>query len=201
MKHVLPELNYAYDALEPYIDQQTMTIHHTKHHATYINNLNAALEPYPELQGKTVEELLTSLDALPKDIYWAVRNNGGGHYNHSLFWSIMKPKGGGRPGGELEKELELKFGSFDKFKEAFGKAALTRFGSGWAWLIRDGEGKLAVTSTSNQDTPLSEGGKPLLGLDVWEHAYYLKYQNRRPDYISSWWNVVDWAAVAERYSK
>lgn len=201
MKHVLPELTYSYDALEPYIDQNTMNIHHTKHHAAYINNLNAALESYPDLQDKSIEELLKALEALPKDIYWAVRNNGGGHYNHTLFWTVMGPGKGGEPKGELADRINTTFGSFSSFKEAFGKAALTRFGSGWAWLVTDKEGKLSVVSTANQDSPLSDGLVPLLGLDVWEHAYYLKYQNKRPDYINQWWNVVDWDAVGQRYKR
>ena len=201
MKHVLPELSYSYDALEPYIDQATMNIHHTRHHATYINNLNAALEKYPDLQDKSAEELLKDLDSLPKDISAAVRNNGGGHYNHTLFWSIMGPGKGGEPEGELADKIKAKFGSFADFKEAFGKAALTRFGSGWAWLVLDKAGEVSVTSTLNQDSPVSDGLFPLLGLDVWEHAYYLKYQNKRADYIGAWWNVVDWGAVEARYNK
>ena len=201
MKHQLPELTYANDALEPYIDKETMNIHHTKHHAAYINNLNAALENYPDLQEKDLETLLKSLDTLPQTIYWAVRNNAGGHYNHTLFWSVLRPNKGGQPTGEFAEKLNEIFGSFEKFMEIFSKAALTRFGSGWAWLVSDKEGKLAITSTANQDNPISEGLEPLLGLDVWEHAYYLKYQNRRADYINSWWNIVNWDAVQERYNK
>lgn len=201
MKYAVPELSYSYDALEPYIDQQTMNIHHSKHHAAYVNNLNAALEGQEEWQEKSVEVLLTSLDHLPESIYWAVRNNAGGHYNHSLFWSSIGPNQGKEPAGELADAINNTFGSFQQFKESFGKAALTRFGSGWAWLVLDKDGKLAVTSTANQDNPITEGLKPLLGLDVWEHAYYLKYQNRRADYIGAWWSVVNWDAVEERYAK
>jgi Fe-Mn family superoxide dismutase len=198
MAFELPKLPYAEDALEPYIDAQTMNIHHTKHHQAYINNLNAALEKHPDLAGKSLEELLSDLNAVPEDIRTAVRNNGGGTYNHNLFWEIMGPKMGGSPTGAMTKVLESSFGSFDAFKEEFAKAATTRFGSGWAWLVTKGEG-LAIISTPNQDTPLSEGMTPILGLDVWEHAYYLKYQNRRPEYISNWWNVVNWDEVSRRY--
>ena len=198
MAFELPKLPYAEDALEPYIDAQTMNIHRTKHHQTYITNLNAAIEKHPELANKSLEELLSDLNAIPEDIRTAVRNHGGGTYNHNLFWVILGPKTGGGPSGELTKALEAAFGSFDAFKDEFTKAATTRFGSGWAWLVQRGEG-LAVVSTANQDTPLSEGSVPILGLDVWEHAYYLKYQNRRPEYISNWWNVVNWDAVAQRY--
>jgi superoxide dismutase, Fe-Mn family len=198
MKHQLPGLKYAYDALEPYIDAATMTIHHTKHHAAYVNNLNAALENHPELQDKNLEQLLTGLDKLPESVYWAVRNNGGGHYNHTLFWSILGPASGSTPSDKLAQRLRDAFGNFDSFKDAFGKAALTRFGSGWAWLVEDNFGALRIVSTPNQDTPLTDGLEPLLGLDVWEHAYYLKYQNRRADYINAFWNVVDWRAVEER---
>lgn len=199
-KHQLPPLPYAFDALEPYIDAQTMEIHHGRHHATYVNNLNAALEGHEELQQKSVEELISDLNSVPESIRTAVRNNGGGHANHTLFWEIMSPNGGGEPTGELAAAINETFGSFEKFKEEFTKAALGRFGSGWAWLVVDG-GKLAVTSTPNQDSPLMEGKTPILGLDVWEHAYYLKYQNRRPDYVNAWWNVVNWNAVNERYLK
>jgi len=199
-KHELPALPYAFDALEPHIDAQTMEIHHGRHHATYVNNLNAALEGHPELQQKSVEELISDLNSIPESIRTAVRNNGGGHANHSLFWEIMSPQGGGEPKGALAEEINKTFGSFEKFKEEFTKAAVGRFGSGWAWLVVDG-GKLAVMSTANQDNPLMEGKTPILGLDVWEHAYYLKYQNRRPDYVAAWWNVVNWDAVSERYAK
>jgi len=198
MAFELPKLPYAEDALEPYIDAQTMNIHHTKHHQAYINNLNAAIEKHPDLAGKSLEELLADLNSVPEDIRTAVRNNGGGTYNHNLFWEIMGPKMGGSPTGAMIKVLDASFGSFDAFKEEFTKAATTRFGSGWAWLVTKGEG-LAVVSTANQDTPLSEGMTPILGLDVWEHAYYLKYQNRRPEYISNWWNVVNWDEVSKRY--
>ena len=198
MAFELPKLPYAEDALEPYIDAQTMNIHHTKHHQTYVTNLNAAIEKHPELADKSLEDLLSDLNAVPEDIRTAVRNHGGGTYNHNLFWEIMGPKIGNSPSGELTKALESSFGSFDAFKEEFTKAATTRFGSGWAWLVKKGDG-LAVVSTANQDTPLSDGATPILGLDVWEHAYYLKYQNRRPEYITNWWNVVNWDEVARRY--
>lgn len=198
MAFELPKLPYAEDALEPYIDAQTMNIHHTKHHQAYITNLNAAIEKHPELAGKSLEELLSDLNAIPEDIRMAVRNHGGGTYNHNLFWEIMAPKTGGTPPEALIRALEASFGSFDAFKDEFTKAATTRFGSGWAWLVKRGDG-LAVVSTANQDTPLSEGMTPILGLDVWEHAYYLKYQNRRPEYISNWWNVVHWDEVSKRY--
>lgn len=199
-KHELPALPYAYNALEPHIDALTMEIHHSRHHATYVNNLNAALEGHPELQEKSVEDLLRNLNEVPESIRTAVRNNGGGHANHTLFWEIMSPNGGGQPTGELANAINETFGSFEKFQEEFTKAALGRFGSGWAWLVVDG-GKLAVMSTANQDNPLMEGKTPILGLDVWEHAYYLKYQNRRPDYVKAWWNVVNWDAVNQRYLK
>ncbi|GAA5527597.1 superoxide dismutase [Herpetosiphon gulosus] len=197
MAFELPALPYATDALEKAIDAQTMEIHHGKHHAAYVNNLNAALEKYPELQSKSLHELISDLNSLPEDIRTAVRNNGGGHANHSLFWNILSPNGGGEPTGKLGDEINATFGSLDAFKEQFAKAATTRFGSGWAWLVRTSEGKLAVTSTANQDSPVMEGQTPLLGLDVWEHAYYLRYQNRRPDYIKTWWEVLDWNKVAE----
>ncbi|MBX5475907.1 MAG: superoxide dismutase [Clostridia bacterium] len=200
MAFTLPPLPYDYNALEPHIDEQTMRIHHDKHHGTYVNNLNAALEGHPELQAKTIEELLASINSIPESIRTAVRNNGGGHANHTLFWEIMSPNGGGQPTGALAKAIDEAFGSFDKFKEEFTKAATGRFGSGWAWLVLD-NGKLAITSTPNQDNPIMEGKKPILGLDVWEHAYYLKYQNRRPEYIAAWWNVVNWDAVAKRYEQ
>lgn len=192
MAFKLPDLPYDNSALEPYIDTATMGIHHDKHHAAYVNNLNAALAGHPELQDKSAVELLVDLDALPDDIRMAVRNNGGGHVNHSLFWTLMSPKGGGEPSGSLADAINESFGSFDEFKAAFAKAGATRFGSGWAWLCIGADGKLVVTSTPNQDNPVSAGLIPILGLDVWEHAYYLNYQNRRPDYITEWWNVVDW---------
>jgi superoxide dismutase, Fe-Mn family len=199
MAYELPQLPYAYDALEPHIDKETMNIHHTKHHNTYITNVNAALEGNADLAGKSVEELVSNLDAVPEAIRPAVRNNGGGHANHSLFWTILSPNGGGEPTGELGEAINAKFGSYDSFKEEFAKAATTRFGSGWAWLVVN-NGELEVTSTPNQDSPLMEGKTPILGLDVWEHAYYLNYQNRRPDYIASFWNVVNWDEVSKRFS-
>ncbi|MBE5100711.1 superoxide dismutase SodA [Priestia aryabhattai] len=198
MTYKLPELPYAYDALEPHIDKETMNIHHTKHHNTYVTNLNAAVEGKADLESKSIEELISNLDAVPEDIRTAVRNNGGGHANHSLFWTILCPNGGGAPTGELADAIASKFGSFDQFKEEFANAAKTRFGSGWAWLVVN-NGELEVTSTPNQDSPLMEGKTPILGLDVWEHAYYLNYQNRRPDYISAFFNVVKWDEVAKRY--
>jgi superoxide dismutase, Fe-Mn family len=200
MTFELPSLPYAYDALEPYIDATTMEIHHTKHHQTYVSNLNAALEKYPDLAGKSLEELVSKPDALPEDIRTAVRNNGGGHYNHSIFWTVMSPNGGGEPKGTLASVLDETFGDFASFKDTFTKAAIGRFGSGWAWLGFK-QGKLTVISMPNQDSPLMEGLTPVLGLDVWEHAYYLKYQNRRPEYISNWWNVVNWEEVARRYEE
>jgi Fe-Mn family superoxide dismutase len=196
----LPALPYAFDALEPHIDAQTMQIHHGKHHQAYINNLNAALEKSPELQGKPVEELIKDLNAIPESIRTAVRNNGGGHANHTLFWQIMGPNGGGAPTGAIGEAITSTFGSFDAFKEQVNKAGVGRFGSGWAWL-NDVGGRLVIESTANQDSPLMEGKKPILGVDVWEHAYYLKYQNRRPDYLAAWWNVVNWDAVNARLSK
>ncbi len=192
MAHELPSLPYAHDALEPHIDATTMEIHHGKHHAGYVNNLNAALEKHPALQKASLEALLGNLASVPEEIRTAVRNNGGGHFNHSLFWTVMSPSGGGEPTGELAAAIQAEFGSFADFKEAFGKAAATRFGSGWAWLSLTAWGKLVVSSSPNQDNPLMDGMKPVLGLDVWEHAYYLNYQNRRPDYIGAWWNVVNW---------
>jgi Fe-Mn family superoxide dismutase len=200
MSFELPKLPYSVDALEPYIVAQTMSIHHGKHHQAYVTNLNAALEKHPELAGKSLEELLSNLNAVPEDIRTAVRNHGGGTWNHNLFWQIMAPKASVTPRPELLKALEAGFGSFDAFKAEFEKAAIGRFGSGWAWLVRQGDG-LAIVSTANQDSPLSEGLTPLLTIDVWEHAYYLKYQNRRPEYVSNWWNVVNWEAVAERYNQ
>ncbi|MEH7386583.1 superoxide dismutase SodA [Bacillus sp. JJ1521] len=199
MAYELPQLPYAYDALEPHIDKETMNIHHTKHHNTYITNVNNAIAGKADLESKSVEELVSNLDAVPEDIRTAVRNNGGGHANHSLFWTILSPNGGGAPTGELADAINSKFGSFEAFKDEFSKAATTRFGSGWAWLAVN-NGELEVTSTPNQDSPLMEGKTPILGLDVWEHAYYLNYQNRRPDYISAFFNVVNWEEVANRYS-
>ena len=200
MAYKLPELPYAYDALEPHIDKETMNIHHTKHHNTYITNVNNALEGNEVLLSKTIEELISDMDAVPENIKTAVRNNGGGHANHSLFWESLSPNGGGNPSGSLAGAIDNKFGSFDKFKDEFAKAGATRFGSGWAWLVLNGE-ELEIMSTPNQDSPLMEGKKPLLGLDVWEHAYYLNYQNRRPDYIAAFWNVVNWDEVAKRFGK
>ncbi|MDM5235972.1 superoxide dismutase [Bacillus cereus] len=199
-KHELPNLPYAYDALEPHFDKETMNIHHTKHHNTYITNLNAALEGHAELADKSVEELVTNLNEVPEAIRTAVRNNGGGHANHTFFWTILSPNGGGQPVGELATAIEAKFGSFDAFKEEFAKAGATRFGSGWAWLVVN-NGELEVTSTPNQDSPLTEGKTPVIGLDVWEHAYYLNYQNRRPDYIGAFWNVVDWNVAEKLYQE
>ncbi|MCS6993299.1 MAG: superoxide dismutase [Anaerolineales bacterium] len=200
MAFTLPPLPYAYEALEPFIDAQTMNIHHTKHHQAYITNLNAALEKHPELGSWSLDDLLIRLNEVPEDIRTAVRNHGGGHWNHDMFWQIMAPNAGGEPGGALAKAIEADFGSFASFKAEFEKAAMGRFGSGWAWLVERGD-KLAVVSTANQDNPLTDGLKPLLGIDVWEHAYYLKYQNRRAEYVSAWWNVVNWEAVAARFGK
>ena len=191
MAHVLPPLPYAFDALEPHIDARTMEIHHGKHHATYVSKLNDALKGKGELETKSLDALLAGLDSIPQDIRMAVRNNGGGHLNHSMFWPLMKKGGGGAPTGELGTAIAASFGSFDDFKKKFGEAAVNRFGSGWAWLYTKG-GKLELSSFANQDNPVMEGGKPVLGLDVWEHAYYLNYQNRRPDYVAAWWNVVNW---------
>ncbi len=198
-KFELPALPYSANALEPHIDARTMEIHHGRHHATYVNNLNAALEGHSALAEKSLEDLLRNLNEVPESIRTAVRNNGGGHYNHTLFWQIMSPNGGGQPTGELADAINQTFGSFEKFQEEFTKAALTRFGSGWAWLVVKSDGKLAVTSTPNQDNPLMDGDQPILGLDVWAHAYYLKYQNKRPDYVKAWWNVVNWEEVNKRY--
>ena len=201
MPFSLPSLPYATDALEPHIDKMTMEIHHGKHHNAYVTNLNKALESAPNLANKTVEELLANNCAIvPDNIKTAVRNNGGGHINHSMFWTIMSPKGGGQPSGALADAIKSTFGGFDPFKEKFNAAATTRFGSGWAWLVKDGSGKLDVLSTANQDSPIMEGKFPVMGLDVWEHAYYLKYQNRRPDYIGAWWNVVNWEEIAKRFA-
>lgn len=198
MPYTLPDLPYAYDALEPYIDEETMHLHHDKHHNTYVTNLNSAIEKYPELGEKTIEELLSDMDAIPTDIKTAVRNNGGGHANHSFFWEIMAPNAGGEPTGEIKEAINEAFGDFSSFKEEFKKAAAGRFGSGWAWLVME-NGKLAITSTANQDSPLMEGKTPILGLDVWEHAYYLKYKNVRPDYIAAFWNVINWDEVNKRF--
>ena len=197
MAHSLPPLPYPSDALEPYIDKQTMEIHHGKHHQAYVTNLNAALEKHPALQSKTVEDLLKGINTVPEDIRTAVRNNGGGHANHSMFWQIMGPKAGGAPTGKIADAINGSFGSFDKFKEEFKKAAVGRFGSGWAWVIESGN-KLSIESTANQDSPLMDNKKIVFGVDVWEHAYYLKYQNRRPDYVDAWWNVVNWAEINKR---
>jgi len=196
MPHNLLDLPYEKSALEPHIDTRTMAVHHDKHHQAYVNNLNKALEDYPELQNKTTLHLLSDLDALPEEIRLAVRNHGGGHANHSMFWNCMDPSGGGDPGGKLAKGIDETFGSFSAFQEAFSKAAATLFGVGWTWLCVDGEGKLFIMTTPNQDNPISQGFIPLLGIDVWEHAYYLKYENRRADYIAAWWNVVSWTYVA-----
>jgi len=197
MAQSLPPLPYAADALEPHIDKQTMEIHHGKHHNAYVTNLNAALEKHPELQSKSVDDLLKNINTVPEDIRTAVRNNGGGHVNHTMFWQIMGPNGGGAPTGAIADAINGAFGGFDKFKEEVKKAAVGRFGSGWAWVIDNG-GKLVVESSANQDSPLMEGKKVVFGVDVWEHAYYLKYQNRRPDYVDAWWNVINWAEVNKR---
>ena len=199
MSYELPDLPYAHDALEPHIDAKTMEIHHGKHHATYIAKLNAAIEGNDELAGRSIEDLVRDLDSIPEDTRGAVRNNGGGHANHSLFWTIMGPAGGGGPAGALAEAIETELGGMDAFKEAFEAAGATRFGSGWAWLCVKDDGCLCVCSTSNQDTPLMEGRMPILGCDVWEHAYYLKYQNRRPDYLKAFWSVVNWDVVATNY--
>ena len=199
MAHELPALPYAHDALEPHIDARTMQIHHGKHHQGYVNKLNNALEGHDSLAAKSVEDLLRGIDSVPDSIKTAVRNNGGGHANHSLFWSVMSPSGGGKPSGALGSAIDKAFGSFDSFKEKFSDAAGGRFGSGWAWLVVNDPGGLQVYSTANQDSPYMQGHTPILGLDVWEHAYYLHYQNRRPDYVSAFWNVVNWDAVASNY--
>lgn len=199
MKHNLPNLKYEYNALEPHIDEQTMVIHHSKHHQAYVNNLNAALEKHPEIDSKNLEKLLKNLDQLPSDIKTAVRNNGGGHFNHSLFWDVLGPNKGGVPKGKLMDAIISAFGSFENFKELFSNAAKTQFGSGWAWLVVKDK-KLVVTSTPNQDVPFNLG-TPILAVDVWEHAYYLKYQNRRPDYVDAFWNVIDWDVVTQRFEQ
>lgn len=198
MAYTLPDLPYDYDALEPHIDTETMHLHHDKHHATYVSNANAALEKHPELAEKSVEELLAEIDSVPEDVQTALRNNAGGHANHSLFWEVLSPNGGGEPTGAIKAAIDEAFGSFDAFKEKFAAAATTRFGSGWAWLVVT-DGKLEVTSTPNQDSPLMEGKTPVLGLDVWEHAYYLNFKNVRPNYISAFWNIVNWDEVNKRY--
>lgn len=197
----LPPLPYAYNALEPHIDAKTMQFHHDKHHATYVKNLNAALEKHPELKGRSVEQLLRDLNSVPEDIRTIVRNNGGGHVNHSMFWRIMSPNGGGEPKGAIASIIKQNFGSFDKFKTQFNSSGEKRFGSGWAWLVRTGDGKYQITSTPNQDSPLMEGNYPIMGNDVWEHAYYLKYQNRRADYLKAWWNVVNWDEINRRLAQ
>ncbi len=198
MAYSVPDLPYDYDALEPHIDEATMRVHHDKHHQAYVDKANGALEG-TEWADKSIEEVLQNLSSLPDDKQGPVRNNGGGHYNHSLFWESMSPDGGGDPSGDLAAAIDSKFGSFDDFKAAFKEAGIGQFGSGWAWLVADGSGGVDLVKTANQDTPLSDGKTPLLGIDVWEHAYYLKYQNKRPDYIDAWWNTVDWAKVAERF--
>jgi len=201
MAHELPALPYDYSALEPYIDEQTMHLHHDKHHATYVTNLNNALKDQSEYASLSAEDLVRRLNEVPESIRTAVRNNGGGHVNHTMFWQIMKPQGGGEPTGALASAIQSAFGSFDALKTAFNDAGTKRFGSGWAWLVLDKSGKLSVTSTANQDNPLTDGLYPVLGNDVWEHAYYLKYQNRRPEYLNAWWNVVNWDEVARRYEQ
>lgn len=201
MTYKLPELNYAYDALEPQIDARTMEIHHTKHHQTYITNLNAALEKHPEIADEDLVKLISNINEVPEDIRVAVRNNGGGHLNHSMFWNIMSPEKGQTPEGSLKEAIDRDFGSVDAFKEKFDAAAKTRFGSGWAWLVVNSDKKLEVISTANQDNPMMDGYTPILGLDVWEHAYYLNYQNRRPDYIKEWFEVVNWKQVQELFNK
>lgn len=200
MAHTLPTLPYAFNALEPHVDAKTMEIHYTKHHQAYIDKLNAALDKHPKLHDKMIEELVADLDMVPEDIRTAVRNNGGGHLNHSMFWELMAPNAGGKPNGALADAINKAFGSFEKFQEKFAEVALARFGSGWAWLVLDGK-DVAITSTANQDNPITEGKTPILGLDVWEHAYYLHYQNRRPDYVKAWWNVVNWKEVEKRYTE
>lgn len=199
MAFTLPQLPYDFAALEPHIDAKTMEIHHGKHHQTYVNNLNAAIEKAPELASKSLDDLMRNASKLPEAVRTAIRNNGGGHWNHSMFWQIMAPKAGGEPGGNLGPAIKSAFGDFAKFREQFSAAGVGRFGSGWAWLINSG-GKLSITSTPNQDNPLMEGQNAIMGLDVWEHAYYLKYQNKRPDYISAWWNVVNWKEVEKRFA-
>ena len=201
MKYELPKLPYDYNALEPYIDSETMKIHHDKHHAAYVNNLNTAIENYESLFEKNPEQLIISLDQIPEEIKNAVRNNAGGHVNHSMFWESMKPNGGGEPTGKLLEEIKKQFGSFSQFQDKFNDMGVKRFGSGWVWLVRTKDGKLDVISTANQDNPISEGHAPIIGNDVWEHAYYLKYKNVRADYLKAWWNVVNWEEAEKRYKK
>ena len=201
MAYELPPLPYDYNALEPYIDEETMRLHHDKHHQAYVNNLNAALQGQSQFENMNVDDLLRQINSVPESIRTAVRNNGGGHANHSMYWQIMKPNGGGEPTGDLANAINSAFGSFDQFKAAFNDAGAKRFGSGWAWLVIGPDGKLAVTSTANQDSPLMEGQYPVMGNDVWEHAYYLKYQNRRPEYLAAWWNVLNWDEIAKRYAQ
>jgi Fe-Mn family superoxide dismutase len=196
--HEVPPLPYDYAALEPYIDAQTMTLHHDKHHATYVTNLNNALQKYPQLQSKSAEEIIRDIKSVPEDIRTAVRNNGGGHVNHTMFWKIMKPKGGGAPSGKIADEIKSAFGSFEDFQKLFNDTGTKQFGSGWVWLVRNTGGKLQVLSTPNQDNPMMDGHQPIMGNDVWEHAYYLKYQNRRADYLAAWWNVVNWDEINKR---
>lgn len=200
MAHELPPLPYPNNALEPYIDERTMQIHHDLHHGGYVKNLNTALESHPDLQKLSIDELLRNLSRVPESIRNAVRNNGGGHLNHTIFWKLMAPNAGGQPGGALAEAIDKTFGGFDKFKETFSNAAMTRFGSGWAWLVKNPSGSLEILSTANQDNPISEGKFPVMGLDVWEHAYYLKYQNRRVEYVTNWWNVVNWGEAAKRFA-
>lgn len=197
----LPPLAYAYNALEPHIDERTMKIHHDLHHGAYVKNLNAALEKYPQLKGKSIEALISELNAIPENIRMVVRNNGGGHANHSMFWEIMGPNAGGEPTGALADALKTSFGSFADFKKQFNEAGMKRFGSGWVWLIRHKTGKLEITTTPNQDSPIMENDFPIMGNDLWEHAYYLLYQNKRADYLNAWWNVVNWSAVSKRYTR
>ena len=199
MAYQVPPLPYDYSALEPYIDAQTMTLHHDKHHGAYVSNLNAAIEKHPQLASKSVEDLLRDINSVPEDIRTAVRNNGGGHMNHSMFWQIMKPKGGGPPSGRVGEEIKKTFGSFEDFQKQFNDTGTKRFGSGWVWLVRSKAGKLEVISTANQDNPIMDGHHAIMGNDVWEHAYYLKYQNRRPEYLAAWWNVVNWDEINKRF--
>ena len=201
MAYEVPPLPYAYEALEPHIDAETMHLHHDKHHVAYVNNLNAALEKHPELADKSPEDLVRDLNSVPEDIRTAVRNNGGGHVNHTIFWQIMSPNGGGQPTGALAEAINKAFGDFDSFKQQFNDAGTKRFGSGWVWLCRESSGNLHIESTANQDNPLSADHFPIMGNDVWEHAYYLKYQNRRPEYLGAWWNVVNWGEVTKRYER